>query len=67
MRITDERMIEALITTENITKCAEMLGCNRKSIYDRLRKGNYLGSFFILFQQIYFIFSKIEFEEMNIL
>ena len=31
-------MIEALITTESITKCAEMLGCNRKSIYDRLRK-----------------------------
>ena len=38
MRITDERMIEALITTESITKCAEVLGCNRKSIYDRLQK-----------------------------
>lgn len=31
-------MIEALVTTGNITKCAEMLGCNRKSIYDRLKK-----------------------------
>lgn len=38
MRITDEKMIEALVTTGNITKCAEMLGCNRKSIYDRLKK-----------------------------
>ena len=38
MRITDERMIEALLTTKNITKCAEVLGCNRKSIYDRLKK-----------------------------
>ncbi len=38
MRISDERMIEALITTESITKCAEVLGCNRKSIYDRLKK-----------------------------
>ena len=31
-------MIEALLTTTNITKCAEVLGCNRKSIYDRMRK-----------------------------
>lgn len=38
MRITDEKMIEALVTTGNITKCAEMLGCTRKSIYDRLQK-----------------------------
>lgn len=38
MRISDERMIEALVTTGNITKCAKMLGCNRKSIYDRLKK-----------------------------
>ena len=38
MRIADERMIEALLTTKNITKCAEVLGCNRKSIYDRLKK-----------------------------
>ena len=38
MRISDERMIEALITTESITKCAEVLGCNRKSIYDRMKK-----------------------------
>jgi hypothetical protein len=38
LRISDERMIEALITTESITKCAEVLGCNRKSIYDRLKK-----------------------------
>ena len=38
MRITDERMIEALITTSSVTKCAEVLGCTRKSIYDRLKK-----------------------------
>lgn len=31
-------MIEALVASGNITKCAEMLGCNRKSIYDRLKK-----------------------------
>ncbi len=41
MRITDERMIEALIVTGNITKCAEMLGCNRKSIYDRLKRPDF--------------------------
>ena len=38
MRITDERMIEALITTSSVTKCAEVLGCTRKSIYDRMKK-----------------------------
>lgn len=38
MRISDERMIEALVSTKSITKCAELLECNRKSIYDRLKK-----------------------------
>lgn len=38
MRISDEKMIEALVTTGNITKCAKILGCNRKTIYDRLKK-----------------------------
>ena len=38
MRISDERMIEALVTTGNITKCLKMLGRNRKSIYDRIKK-----------------------------
>lgn len=47
MRISDERMIEALLTSENITKCAEVLGCNRKSIYDRLKK----PEFYALLQQ----------------
>lgn len=38
MRITDERMLETLISTGNIKECAEVLGCTRKSIYDRLKK-----------------------------
>ena len=38
MRISDEKMIEALITTSSVTKCAEVLGCTRKSIYDRMKK-----------------------------
>lgn len=38
MRITDEKMLEALITTGNIKESAEILGCTRKSIYDRLKK-----------------------------
>ena len=47
LRISDERMIEALITTESITKCAEVLGCNRKSIYDRFRNYAYWNYLFI--------------------
>lgn len=38
MRISDERMLEALASTTGITKASEMLGCNRKTIYDRLKK-----------------------------
>ena len=38
MRITDERMLEALASTTGITKASEILGCNRKTIYDRLKK-----------------------------
>ena len=38
MRISDEKMLETLATTRNITECAEQLGCTRTSIYNRLRK-----------------------------
>lgn len=38
MRITDEKMLETLISTGNIKESAEILGCTRKSIYDRLKK-----------------------------
>lgn len=38
MRISDEKMLETLISTGNIKESAEILGCTRKSIYDRLQK-----------------------------
>lgn len=41
MRITDEKMLEALITVGNITEAARMLNCNRKTIYDRMKRPDF--------------------------
>lgn len=41
MRITDEKMLEALIAAGTVTEAAKMLNCTRKSIYDRLKRPDF--------------------------